>query len=64
MLCKVQYSTKSPHLQGLFWMIVHPFSLNCTNEMVLSVCVCRFFAPLGRKNDTQKMINPEQRKPS
>src|SRR5215204_5552630 len=26
MLCKVQYSTKSPHLQGLICTSVHPFS--------------------------------------
>ena len=32
MLCKVQYSTKSPHLQGLICTSVHPFSLIVPNE--------------------------------
>ena len=35
MLCKVQYSTKSPHLQGLILYECASFFTNCVNEPVL-----------------------------
>jgi len=31
MLCKVQYSTKSPHLQGLFCTSIHAFRANAVS---------------------------------
>ncbi len=58
MLCKVQYSTKPAHLQGLFCTSVLPF-LHVLDKRQLSPTAvwyfstrCRsFFARLGEKND-------------